>query len=295
MRFIRVLVVASFAFVALLVIALTFDSSLMSEYLTGLLIQSVAKHGVTLSIGSLSPLFIGVKLTAIKAFFAKSLISLSIDVSQTTCSAISALSGEASCQIEASLYGGSVESTLAASQSEGAMSNITLQRVQLSQHPQLAGLGIEQGTLDIENAALSWGPHGIQSAKASLQISDLSKPTQTILSQRLTGLPVPISLPPITAEKIVAELSLSNNLLEIASLDLRSTLGSLSGSFSMPIAKGHRKMPSLEVSLSLTESGVVALKPHLVFLCEASLLTAGTPLLLRSNSTQGLGVSCTRN
>ena len=117
--------------------------------------------------------------------------------------------------------------------------------ISIAQHPQLNALGIENGNLLFNFQRIDGGVRG------EFELSDVSKPSPTILQPILTGLPLPLSIPAVNNLTVRGNVSMREELLTLSSLAISSSLGNCSGEAQIDqLANGKPIHSQVECTLS---------------------------------------------
>ena len=127
-------------------------SSQLGNYLTQNVIQTLRNRGVNVNLkvnqSSFAP-FLSYAASDIDIFLSKALLQLHLDSFSASVSTLSLLSLNPMIYLQSELYKGRLNFS-AHRATQNIYATLTLQNLQLNEHPQLNGLGIRKGDLNIE-------------------------------------------------------------------------------------------------------------------------------------------------
>jgi type II secretion system protein N len=194
----------------------------------------------------------------------KGLFSLAAD-EVTVRPTLGALSSRAlAASIEAKMYGGVVKFSPRVSNDRTFQLEGTIRDIQLSQHPQILGLGITNGKLEFNLDSLTTRPDRTLSLRSRLSVTNLA--------MNPPPLPLPIRVPAIRDGSLECDIESSERETLISNAELASSLVNASGEIRM----GHdyfRQPSSLKVQAKVivTDEGQAFIGPYLPLISKGGL------------------------
>ena len=275
------------SFVALFVIWMTFDTTMLKKLLSMSIGDRLSGNGYFTEIESSSFHWFGVNAEKV-AFHGKSAFeSIVLDSANVECSPMILLKN-GSCQSDIELYAGTILATI----NKESVSKLTLsgtaKNIHLEKHLLIRGYGIEEGLLSVPEFSLTRNESSLD-ISAKIQISELKKPLSSRLSPSLTGLPVPIDIPAIDINSLNAKLKINNSITLISDINMNSSWGSLKGSLSFQ----NKQLKQAELNVQFLSQGKEAVSAFLPFICPRDIVSEAQipPLLFKLNNGQ---FSCAR-
>jgi hypothetical protein len=140
----------------------------------------------------------------------------------------------------------------------------TFSKIDLREHPQLLGLGIQSGTLSgaLREGKISSGK--LNAGIFEVQLSDFSKPAPTIISAQMLRLPLDISIPAIKGLMVTIKGQLAANHLSIAQGDVAFQFGTMHLTGDVDLNDGGQIYQlNVNSEISLSEEGLKQVGPLL--------------------------------
>jgi type II secretion system protein N len=145
---------------------------------------------------------------------------------------------------------------------------ISAHQVTLGEHPQIAALGIQGGRL---SGTVQIAP---EKTYGDLSLAQLIIPRAITIPPKISGLALPLTLPPITVRSLKGDFAIKGGDITISNLNLIATLLTCTGQ-----GEVHKGQPlntvSGEVTCTLTEEGETVLGPY-IMLASSGALPQGT-------------------
>ena len=220
-------------FVALIaVVAIAFYSVPSSAYLDLLqanVVPQLRRQGVELSWESGRVYAFGIKLVQTKVTISRAFVTLGFDSCEARVRTLSLVTATPKAHLICNGYGGTV-ALQASFTLAGEMTAMSFQAqgLQLAKHPQLAGLGIESGTLEANAPALQFN-NGAVRGRAMVALKGVNKPGDTQLPPQLTRLPMMVVIPSISDLNLSLPATLNGHQAIIQGIEMTSSLGEISG------------------------------------------------------------------
>lgn len=222
----RVALAASATVVVVLVIVLaSLQSSRYQTYFRTLIETEARRSGVQLSLGEFVAQPWALRAASATVFIPRQFLGLSLSDLRIVPVWSSLLRFDPALRIRSNLYEGRLDARL--QPGEALRVSVQLTELALQHHPQLAGLGIESGFLDLTCDGLVITGRRWAEGRCQLGIRGLQKPRPTPLAPTLTKLPLTITVPPIASLDLTLHALPSPNGIQIEQLHLTSSLGEL--------------------------------------------------------------------
>lgn len=206
--------------VVLLGLIAAFRSSAFDSYVKQKLIAAVAPE-VRVTIGDFSLSGTSVEMRQVEAYLPRSFLGLSIDQLHLGLSLWRLIQGRVDLQLSLAAYSGKATLALIADRSGSvSLPEIDVQKVNLAEHPQLAGSGIESGVLSLKGTGLLFA-NVPQAGDLELDLRQVTIARDSIVFQQLQ-IPGEL-LPPIENGSISGPIRIERD--RIHSPDIRLSLG----------------------------------------------------------------------
>ncbi len=210
------------------------------------LAQNLQKSGVTFSFKS-SYLSFPPSLTVRGAsfFLPKAFLSLSMDEINASPNYSLLMIGKKSLKLSSSFYGGRVDAIVSEMGPDNIQGQINLASVSLVDHPQLSGLGLKSGVLNIFVPEFSFNHSVIVAKSVALSVENASLPE---------GVKIPaygILIPPLDNLHFKGEFGVSNNSINVRNSSLITSLGEAS-----VVGNVSRLIIDIKIKASLTQNGI---------------------------------------
>ena len=264
-------IITVIATVVIVVFLLSFDRDLPAAIFTASIESALSKDSLITTIESASPRWFGVHLKGVTARGKSPLLNLTAEESNVLCSPWQLLRGVYDCSLEANVYQGKI-SLLAnfnpdSKNTEGQMHlSGSVDDLQLNQHLLVRGFGVESGLLTLHNIAITTKDENIE-GNVSVKLANFSKPTTTAMSPRLTGIPVPFEVPPLSVTTATADINAQGGSIAVTNLAAQSSLGNLSGILNFT----NGKLVSFNLTYAASEEGRKVLAQYFQFICPRGL------------------------
>lgn len=230
-----------------------------AQYITQRAIEEAARNGIRLSVGASRLGFLSFEVQRVSLFFPRAFTSLEADSARASLP-LAAFTGKSRLDLSGELYGGTFEAATRGAFPPQRLGSGRISGVQLARHPQLRGLGITAGVLELSAQEQHDG-----TVTGSLLLSGVEKPSSGQLPGWATG-GLPILVPAFSALELRAEASITPELLMLKSVSGSSSLMSLSGGGSVLIKPKAGTDSDLKVKVTLTDAGVEAFKGWITLL-----------------------------
>ncbi len=242
------------------------------------MIKAAESKGVKLGIQKTDMTFSGFQLTGVSCYFYQQGFYSMVEIEELLFSPnwLKLLSGTAEVLLSGSSYGGIIKGSLDYSlKNKVTEGYLKAEDINLDKHLQLNALGVVSGKLNLNVPHFSGSLSKLEVADISLEISDLNKPQATKIT---AGLPLPLSIPPVTELEMAINCMLTPGNFECAKIESSSSLWTISGSGKIGLDGPPAKTPlRMELDVSLSRDGIETLGPYL------PLISAG-----KVPSTQGI-------
>ena len=227
-----VLIIIGLVILALgVVIHLTLRSTAMGEYAKEKIIAVAGTQGIPLRIDRTSCGWTGCEAQGVSVVIPHAFSYLRLDEVSVAPRIASIAHWVPEMGIDGRTYGGRFKGTFSRSVST-LRGSFSASGLQASEIPQLSGIGITGGSVDIDVRDIEIGPGGIHCAPGRVTVVKASKPQKTTLPPLLTGLPVPIDIPSVGELNLAVTFLLEGGKLQVSE-------GELSGSFGKVSLKGE--------------------------------------------------------
>ena len=186
-------------------------------------------------------------------FLSRALLSIPFKNPKIDISA-SSLLGDPKANLKAKLYSGNFEATVEA----GDVLNAELRgsQINLSQIPQLIGLGITKGKISIDANPLIISNNRVKNLEAKIDIDKLHKPQKTVLPGKMLGSPLDITIPVIKSLTAHTFVKLKDSKISIKPIDIKSSLGAFKGEFTGSLnSLGRISSAKGEFTVNLSKAG----------------------------------------
>ena len=265
----------------------TLDLSRFSPLFEEWAIAQAAKNNVHLSFGKTHPRLIGIECFDVNALIVLKrlgFLSLTVDSIDISSNLLDVALLQPSASIAATLYKGSlnglVQGTLRGYPLRGSAS---LSNLRLEQHQQLAGFGIQSGSLSGSLEQFVWNQQN-QPATGTFQlrVKDLAKPQPSKLSLEPFGMPFNLDIPAVTGVQAFLKGEAKADSVVVEDFNFSSSLGSGEGDGLIKLnARGSAIDITGKLDLHLSDAGVKLLGPYLPLVSQGSLSSTVNHFRLR--------------
>ena len=224
---------AVLAVAVIIVLHFTLRSEAMGAYVQETLVAAGRVEGIPLRIDRVQCNWWGCTSRGISIVIPHAFSYIRLDEVTLSPRPLALLTGFHQLSLAGKTYGGSLSGVFSIGVAERLFRfSVKASGLQASEIPQLSGIGISAGSVDLELKDLEASSAGVKFAQGALRISGASKPQKTALPPLLTGAPVPIEIPAVGELNLALTSSLGDGRWQI-------TDGELWGSFGRVKLKGE--------------------------------------------------------
>lgn len=245
----------------LLVLAIVATLSVGGErygtFLAGELEASARSHGLLLSIEKLKLGLLRNTAERISLAIPRTFVSISVNAIEARPAWLRVLLLEGGGTVVAKPYDGLCQLRGRYTLLSGAeYVDGTCRGIDLSQHPQINGLGVTAGKISLEEFQASWRRGALVAASARLTLQGLEKPNQTSLPLRLGEGELPLLLPAVTGFDGSVRVLSDAQQLRFDELSSKSSLGEIAGGAALRRAShGNLSEITGEFKVHLSDQG----------------------------------------
>lgn len=227
------------------------------DYLAQSGVQYAGTRGVRVSYSSLSPHGIGAEVRGLDIWITKAFLGVNVDrLTASTAFGLNLLRATPETFLDGEMYGGTFRGTSAVSGTKTSGS-FEMNKISLAKHPQIAGFGVRQGTLDMKVDSFEISEDKLSALKGSISLEGLETLPPI--------LPLPIKVPAISNGKGSADFESDGKSSMISNLIFDTNIGKVAGEIRATVNPNTAQLSSGsgKLQISLTNEGSSFIGPYL--------------------------------
>lgn len=245
-----------------IVLSVNFDR--YAEYITQNIKKPIKQHGIEFNCHSSHLNFIGLTFDNATLTIPKFWSSIKLDHLTTKVSILKLLSQVLSLKFDGLAYDGTIVGDITCSDDYSQiLVNSILQSIDLSKHPQLEGLGITSGRLDLNLSEVVIQKSLPVSGTGKLQLSNFELTDTSFLQLSETQIPFSIKIPVIKNASIELPFTLYPNHVDIEKIAISSSLLTAKGSISLNYNQTAIQSVNIAIDVELSDLGSAEFKDYL--------------------------------
>lgn len=265
-KFIKGIVVLLLGLVALGVGGIYFfEPRFYNDYVEKQLIAAAEKAQIKLSLKNLRLRPVGARVDEAEVFIPKALFLLAGQNLSFNVGLLSLLQSNPQIDYKANLYGGEFSGDSSINLSDSTWSTkAELKNVKISEHPQVASLGITDGLLSMQVQDFKGTSTGPESGTTHLELKNVNKPLPTFISVPVNGGKMKFEIPDFSNLNLTLDTVIDKTRIDITKWTGDSSLGKFNivGQLGLG-ARGKISHVNLNGNVSMTEDGYKFFGPYL--------------------------------